>query len=309
MLTVAAVMREPLAQTLLFVSWYLEQGADRIIICFDDPEDSAIPHLDPNDAVTCVRCTPEFWTRIGIGPERRFTRRQNRAIGYYYDQQPAGWFLYVDGDELVHLDGRTLADELALAGPEVRGVTIAPAEHIQTPDTPEALHFRLPMRRYAVRQIYGARAGAMQKRLGLSGHTEGKTVTRAGIENAVMRQHAMHLPDGSLVVDQVIGAAQGAYLLHFFDQAYDIWRAKLDWRLSSSGYRGQLDALLREALEGPEVEESLQSLYAEMHVFDAARLERLREMEAHFSLAIDRKALVAKHFPDAAQSAALTELT
>lgn len=305
MLTVATVMREPLAQTLLFVSWYLEQGADQIIICFDDPEDAAILHLKSHDSVTCVSCTPTFWTQIGIGPERRFQRRQNHAIGHFYDQQSEGWFLHVDGDELVHLEGRSLAEELAGAPSDVRGITVAPAEHIQTPGNSDALHFRLPMRRYAVRQIYGLRAGAMQKRQGLSGHTEGKTVTRAGIKNAVMRQHAMHLPDGSLVVDRVMAAAEGAYLLHFFDQGYEVWRSKLEWRLSSSGYRGKLDALLRETLAGPDVEETLRALYDEMHVFDDGRLERLRQMEAHFSLKIERAALVAKHFPDAARFATI----
>lgn len=298
MLTVAAVMREPLAQTLLFASWYLEQGATKIIICFDDPEDAAIQLLEGHANVTCVPCTAAFWACVGIAPERRFPRRQNKAIGHFYAKQSDGWFLHVDGDELVYLEGRSLAEELAQTEPDVRGVTIQPAENIQTPSDTSTEHFRLPMRRYAVRQIYGGLAGAMQKRQGLSGHTEGKTATRAGIEDAMMRQHAMHLADGSLAVDRVIGANEGAYLLHFFDQGYEVWRSKLEWRLSSSGYRGQLDALLRETLAGLDPEAALRALYAEMHVFDESRLDRLREMDAHFSLQIDRTELIAKYFPD-----------
>ena len=52
MLTVGAILREPLETTLRFVSWYLDAGADQIVLCFDDPLDPAIEVLRRNDVVT-----------------------------------------------------------------------------------------------------------------------------------------------------------------------------------------------------------------------------------------------------------------
>ena len=39
MLTVGCVLKETVPVTLHFVSWYLREGADRILLCFDDPDD------------------------------------------------------------------------------------------------------------------------------------------------------------------------------------------------------------------------------------------------------------------------------
>jgi hypothetical protein len=298
MLTVAAVLKETLQTTLQFVSWYLAQGADEIILCFDDPQDPAIEVLKGIDRVRCVPCTPKFWASVGMTMTRRFTRRQNRAIQSFYYAQTDGWFLHVDGDELVYLKGRTLAEELAHVHDDVRGLRILPAENIQTVEAEGATHFRLPMSRRAVRRIYSERPGAMQKRQGLSGHLEGKAVTRAGLEGVKMRQHSVHLAGGEPVVDLTLGPEDDAYLLHFFDQGYEIWRSKLEWRLSSSGYRGLVDAALREMLAGPTPETALRAFYDHMHLFDDTRLHQLKKNGAHFSLDLNRNALVQRYFPD-----------
>lgn len=297
MLTVCGVLKESLRTTLQFVSWYLEQGADQIILCFDDPQDAAIEVLKDTPKVRCVRCTPEFWRSIGMTVDRRFTRRQNRAVQKFYREQEEGWFLHVDGDELVHLEGRTLAEELKITDPDVRAVQILPVENIQT-DQPEGVaHFRLLMSRRAVRRIYTGQHGAMQRRQGLSGHTEGKCATRAGLVDAQMRQHFMHYADGAAIIDRTIGPEEGAYLLHFFDQGYDVWRNKVPWRMSAAGYRGLLGEMMREILDGPEPEEEMRKLYDFMHFFDAERIEKLKQWDAHLSLELDLDGLVTKHFP------------
>lgn len=296
MLTVGCVLRESLPVTLHFVSWYLREGADRMILCFDDPQDPAIAVLSDHPKVDCVPCTDAFWHGIGINPAVRFARKQNLVMSHFYKQQVDGWFFYVDGDELLHLQGRTLAEELDQTPDDIRSVTFLPAENIQSPQLEGAAQFRLAMSRDAVRRVYGERAGLMQKRQGLSGHTVGKTANRAGMEGLGMRQHFMQHPDGTVVMDKVVGPDDGAYLLHFFDQGYDIWRAKLPWRLASSGFPGRIKVVLNEMLALDDPEPALRALYDQIHVFDNARLEVLAECGARFAMPMDRGALVGQTF-------------
>ena len=74
-LTVGTILREPIETVLKFVAWYLAQDADRIVLCFDDPDDPAIELMQHVERVECVRCTPDFWKEFGLSPEVRFTKR------------------------------------------------------------------------------------------------------------------------------------------------------------------------------------------------------------------------------------------
>lgn len=297
-LTVGVVMREALGTTLAFVSWYLREGADQIVICFDDANDPAITVLEHVPGVYCLPCTPEFWGAIGVVPTARFPKRQNRAMNFVYRSLRGGWFLNVDGDELLHLDGRRLVDELAHVPADVRSLTVRPAENIQTVPNTGPLQFRRLMTRPVARAVYGEYAGMMVKRGGLSGHTIGKTVNRAGIAGVIMRQHFLQNPqDGEVVMDRIIGAEEGGYLLHFFDQGYDVWRAKLPWRLSSSGFTARAANILNPILAGPDPEPELRRVYDNLHVFDAQRLALLKEHDVHFEVGIDFDALIESRFP------------
>ncbi|MFK7838592.1 MAG: glycosyltransferase family 2 protein [Sulfitobacter sp.] len=296
-LIVGAVMRETLGTTLAFVSWYLREGADRVVICFDDPDDPAIAVLQDHPSVVCLPCTVGFWRGVGVAASARFPKRQNRAMQFIYESLRGGWFLNVDGDELIYLKGRRLVTELADAPAEVRSVTILPAENVQAPGMEGVRVFRTPMSRDATQEVYGDHAGMMIRRQGLSGHTVGKTANRAGITGVIMRQHFLQQMDGTKIMDRIIGPEEGAYLLHFFDQGYDVWRAKLPWRLSSSGFTPRARGVLLPLLEGPDPEPKLRAVYEILHVFDAERRALLAQHGALLEVQLDVEALTARTFP------------
>lgn len=275
MLTVGTILREPVETVMRFVAWYLAQGADRIVLCFDDPLDPAIPVIERVDRVDCIACSPAFWKSVNIDPQTRFTRRQNRAMAHVYRGLSDGWFLNVDSDELLYFHGRTIAEEIATQPDDIRAVRVLPVEHVQTPDHPGRMIFRQPMPRYMMRNLYGDYAKAMQPRLGLSGHTVGKSLTRAGLKRINMRQHFLQRPDGEEVCDRILGPSDGAYLMHFFDQGYDIWRDKLPWRLSSNGFRQPMRDVIEPILASADPEPALRELYDALHVFDAEKVEML----------------------------------
>lgn len=297
MLTVAAMIRETLYTTLKFVSWYLEQGADQIVLCFDDPDDPAIEILQEMDQLRCVRVTPEFLASVGMTPDRRFVRRQNNCIQKIYHETDQGWFLNVDGDELLFLEGRTIKHELANTPADVRGVTFLPAEHLNTGLSSSVSSFRLLMSRPQVREIYGDYAKAMQRRSGMVGHTEGKTATRVGFTEGFMRQHYLHFEDGSQIVDRTMGAADGAFLFHFLDQGYDVWCAKLPWRLRARGFNPRLTQRLQEIMDGKDTETELRHVYDVLHVADDVRLAKLRNLGVLFQHDLKIDALISRYFP------------
>lgn len=294
-LTVAAILREPQEIVMRFVAWYLAQEADRIVLCFEDPEDPSIAMLDGIAGVECIPCTPEFWHSIGIDPSARFSKRQNWAMSHVYSTVLAGWFLNVDCDELLYLKGRSVAEELDAQPEDTRAVRFLTAEHIHTPAS-DGLHFRLAMSTMGQLRAYAGSVAGMTLRRGLMGHFLGKSATRAGQPGLVTRQHAMLDLQGEAIPHRVMGAAQGAYLLHFIDGGFSEWCGKLPTRMSNRWFPAPMRDLILAALDLPEPEPELRKLYDIFFVFDADRLERLRQAGARFDLDVDPDAVAVQFF-------------
>ena len=295
---VGAILKEPVPITLRFVAWYLEMGARHITLYFDDPSDPAIGILDGHARVTAIPCTPEFWHSIGAAQDQRFTKRQNAALGHAYRNLESGWLLNVDSDELLYLKDQTVDDMLAGVGENVRGIRVLPAEVIQAPQSDGGTYFRMPMKRWVLRDVYGEDAPKVARRQGLVGHTEGKSFTRAGHKNGWMRQHWMQDRDGNAFTDLVLGPDEGAYLLHFFEEGFESWLAKKDWRLGSRGFKPQMKNELSEIAESYDPKGGYRAIYDILHRFDANRLKILMDAGAGLRLDIDFGACVKTQFPD-----------
>jgi hypothetical protein len=297
MLVLGAILREPVETTMRFVNWHLAQGVDRLALCFDDPFDPAIDILKSHEKVLTIPCTPAFWIEANVAPDARFTLRQNAAMQYVYDRLPPGWFLNLDADELLYLEGRSLKDEVSAQPAHVKALLIRPAERIQCPEIEGQMHFRTEMPPWCRRAVYGELADAMQKRRGLSGHWIGKSVTLTGLTGHTVRQHFLQTPDNEAVIDVILGREQAAYLLHFIDQGYENWRAKLEWRLSSRGYRGKLRTILQEVLQSDNPEPALRSIYETTFRFDQAEMAKLKRAGACLSLGLGPQDMMAGYFP------------
>ncbi|MDO5706871.1 MAG: hypothetical protein Q4G49_17600 [Paracoccus sp. (in: a-proteobacteria)] len=76
--TVITMIRENLDNTLSFAAWYLQLGAAKIVMFFDDPNDPAIVRLQQLERVECIPCTPEFWKSINTVPKH--VMRKQKAI-------------------------------------------------------------------------------------------------------------------------------------------------------------------------------------------------------------------------------------
>ena len=127
------------------------------------------------------------------------------------------------------------------------------------------------------------------------GHKFGKSFTRAGLSNLIMRQHwpVLDDPPGE---NRVIGRAEGAYLLHYSDLGFESWLAKKDWRAASSGFQPQIKAEVSKIAESQNSRAQFLELYRKLHEFDDQQLQRLKDNGAHLYLELNQQELVTKHF-------------
>lgn len=273
--TVAAIVREPLPVLRRFVGWYRGQGAAQIWLYFDDPEDPARAEFAATPGLRAIPCDAAFWRALGLDAQVRFTRRQNVALTAAYHRAETAWFLNVDADELMHVEGRTLAEAVAAFDPAQRSIRVTTAEQVLLPSGETA--FRTPIPRAEVDRVYAADTGMFRQRFGLISHPEGKSFHRVGQTGIRLRQHWAHDADGTQIEAQILGLAENAYLLHFAAPDYETWRRKLDWRFGSHGFSARMKAALQDRLTmSDDLEQAHRALYQSMHCLtpdQAARLE------------------------------------
>ncbi|WP_280960244.1 glycosyltransferase family 2 protein [Antarcticimicrobium sediminis] len=271
-----------------FAAWYLSGGASSLLLMFDNPQDPAIGVLGDHPRIECVPCTPEFWAMLGMTPDTNFPKRQNAALTWAYHRTDEPWFLNVDADEFLYIEGRSIATLLAAQPRAIEAVRVLTAEVVRPVAPMEQLQFRLPMPRDAARRVYGESAALFgPRRRGLIGHPQGKSATRTGLSDARARQHWVERSDGTPVAERLVGAAQRGFLLHMIGYDFEAWRRKLEWRSVSRGFTTPMTRRIEAAMSSGAPEAPLRALYDAMHKLDEAALARLDEVGARLELALD----------------------
>ncbi|WP_293574576.1 glycosyltransferase family 2 protein [Phaeobacter sp.] len=295
---VGAIMNEPMSEVLRFCAWYLELGAEEVVVCFDNPADPAIEALQHHPQLRLIPCTDEFWDQAGIAPDAAFVKRQNAAMTHIYQVYSDGWFLNVDADELLFFKQGTIQDLLRQVPADAISARIQTAERLNTVDG-EATHaFRLPMAYQQRKQIYGDDAILFgPRREGLVGHSQGKSIVRCGEPGLRLRQHWPRWGREGDAREVVFGAASGAFLLHLIGEDYDIWRSKLAWRCASRGFTTSLTERIEALLAAGAADEPLRDMFARLHGATDDRLDRMRAAGALLEVSLDLDELVARHLP------------
>ncbi len=283
---VGAIMNEPQSEVLRFAAWYFEAGAHGMTLLFDNPDDPTAAIFDEHPNVTVVRCTPEFWERLGLSQDVRFPKRQNVAMTWAYRQCKDDWFLNVDADEFMYVpDG--IDGFLKEAPPAAETIRVETAEVILAADAGSGSHYRLPLGYEAVSRVYGDALWLIApKRRGMVGHWRGKSFIRCGVDDITLRQHWAQSPGGRPINEVVMQASTRAVLLHHVGDNYDVWRSKLKWRIGSRGFSDRLGNAISEALGLPDGEDRIRELYNELHGCDAERLRRLKAEDAYLHVSV-----------------------
>ncbi len=271
--TVATIAREPWPILNRFLRWHLGQGADRIILFLDDPDDPALPRLQGDPRIDARPCTPAFWSSLGLSANKRFTRRQRHVLAQAYADTPEGWLLVLDADELVWFPGRTVPEALDTLPADAQSLRIKSAEQVILPDGSDG--FRMPIQRKAVNRVYGPDADLLRIRYGLVYHPEGKSFHRAGQTGLNMKLHWAEDANGDRTPGPTWGAAQQAHLIHYAAPDYERWRAKVSWRRGAHGFSAPVKDRLDSIADGPDPEPGYRDLFNTLHRLTADTAGRL----------------------------------
>jgi hypothetical protein len=271
--TVATIAREPWPILNRFLRWHLDQGAARIILFLDDPEDPCLLRLSGEPRLQVHPCTPALWARAGVKPDARFTRRQRAALTLAYRELAEGWLLVLDADELMWFRDRSIDAALDSLPEEARSLRVLSAEQLHLSDGTEA--FRTPIARAAVDRVYGRKAPLLRARFGLTYHPEGKSFHRAGQEGLRLKLHWADDAEGARTPGPVWGAGDGTHLLHYAAPDYDRWRAKVDWRAGAHGFAQPVKDRVAEIAASPDPEPGYRALYDDLHSLTDAEARAL----------------------------------
>lgn len=287
-MTVVTICREPPEVVRRFVAWHRQLGADEVCILFDDPDDPVISEMERLPWFRAVRCDAAFWAGLGLTRDDPFSVRQVAALTHAYRSVAAGWVAVLDADEAFHFGGRGFAEVLARVPEGVRGVRVRTAEYmVAGPDVTDGLlHFRLAMGKPEASAVYREAGRFFRPSLGLIGHNEGKSLTRAGLRIRRMRPHWAAAGNERDLTDLCLGPAEEAYLLHFINTGFAPWRAKLDRRMAVPGgisvrIKTEVERIRRAE---PDAEAGLRALYAVLHEADAGLIARLEAAGRHLAL-------------------------
>lgn len=271
--TVATIAREPWPILNRFLSWHLNQGAEKIILYLDDPDDPALPRLAAEPRIDARPCTPAFWASLGLSTDARFTRRQRAVLSQAYGELEDGWLLVVDADELMWIRDIPIPDALNSLPRDAQSLRVLSAEQVTLPGGSEG--FRSPIDRARVDQIYGDDAGLLRARFGLTYHPEGKSFHRAGQPGLTMKLHWAQDAEGNKTPGPVWTAADRAHLLHYAAPGYDRWRAKVAWRAGSHGFAQPVKDRVAQIAESADPETGYRALFDLLHSLTEAQAQAL----------------------------------
>lgn len=271
--TVATIAREPWPILNRFLTWHLDQGADKIVLYLDDPEDPAIPRLKGDPRLDVRPCTPAFWSGLRIKQDARFTRRQRGVLSQAYHEMDDGWLLVLDADELMWLRDRSIAGALDSLPADAHSVRVRSAEEVSLADG--TLAFRTPIDRAAVDRVYGDTARLLRARFGLTYHPEGKSFHRAGVGPLNMKLHWAQDAAGNRTPGPVWGMDEQAHLLHFAAPDYERWRAKVAWRAGSHGFALPVKERIAEIADSDDPEAGYRALFKTLHALTSAEADAL----------------------------------
>ncbi|MEX3014491.1 glycosyltransferase family 2 protein [Gymnodinialimonas hymeniacidonis] len=271
--TVATIAKEPWPVLERFLNWHLDQGAERITLYLDDPDDPSLPRLQGDPRIDPRPCTSSLWSSLGLAPDARFTRRQRHVLGQAYAQTEAGWLLVLDADELVWFQGRTIPEALKTLPDDAQSLRVRSAEQVILPD--ESDGFRMPIERKAVNRVYGADADLLRIRFGLVYHPEGKSFHRAGQTGLNMKLHWAEDASGERTPGPVWGPQEKAHLIHYAAPDYERWRAKVGWRRGAHGFSKPVKERLDEIAEQPDPEPGYRALFDILHRLTPDTADRL----------------------------------
>lgn len=212
--SVVSTFREPAQLVVAFACYHLAQGAQKVHLFFDLPDDPAARVAQEIPGVEVTLCDAGHWAQFGYrSPPRTQTKRQTLNANYVFEQSRSDWLLHVDADEFLWLP-QPLGDELAQVTDAADWLHIPNIERCWLDTYGDDMFegvFRGPMtgRHDLAHSVYGQRSKALSA--GLGGYSAGKAMARRG--KGFLAIHKLRDTEGG--VPRPSKTAESARILHF----------------------------------------------------------------------------------------------
>ncbi|MFN3644938.1 MAG: glycosyltransferase family 2 protein [Gemmobacter sp.] len=293
---VATTVQASPAQVAAFAAHYLDLGAHRIWLHFDNPDDPAADLLAGRDGITVTRCDAAYWQELcGKRPDTH-QERQIKNVTRILRKARLDWIGHFDVDEFL-LAAVPVAEALADLPADRLILRVEPWEALHDPALPDDIFTARAFRRqlpdesaHLASRLYG-RFGPLLDR-GMLSHTVGKCFFRTGVKDMVGRIHGARIRG-----EPVFGGRfhPDLALLHFHAQDPLSWKGRLAYRLERGAYQYRPD--MQRWLLGA-TPDQVDAFYT---AIQTARPDLLRDLAAQGLLReadLGLRAKVAARFPD-----------
>ncbi len=265
--TVALVitLKSTLAETIEWVNYHRNLGADHIFLFFDDPAEAAEaqgPLSGRDDWLTCFACDDDYWHQLGPEPRPPSPwRRQelNADLGHRLAREMGlDWLIHIDSDELLQVDD-SLGATLARAPSDADVATFTVLEAV-----PEAIDYQSGFREITLFRTWPRAAryrAQIARRIGCEGafldgmYFRGhqlKSALRLRSEIAHMGNHIPYEIEGQPL--RIVPYPK-IRLLHYDCGGYASWLRKwlprIEGKIKNTGEasRDRQASLIRDAIE------------------------------------------------------------
>jgi hypothetical protein len=258
-LALCTTLRAPLDQTLRFVRYHLNIGADHLYLFFDDPNDPAMAALKDNSRITAWACDASHWIRLSDKTRDQLTvieiQKLNSTVALKQARQAGwDWIAHIDSDELIYCPGGVKA-QIANAPASAQAIKLVSMESVPSDENTDSTsanpavfkvwyptrpgkqqgrgYFQLSLREvflYARQKTLFRLKIQLAKQLGckepfqfsyLKGHVAGKSIVRVDSPAIILD---CHYP----IVNEPMRwwLFSGMAVLHYDAPAYKAWHQK-----------------------------------------------------------------------------------
>lgn len=309
---IVSTIKASTPETLAFVAYHLELGADQITIFLDDSNPQTVKALENHPNVTAICTDTAYWHDfLGRTPKKHQQRQTRNATRCYASSAKLDWIAHIDVDEFLcaDMDIRTI---LANQPKEFDVLRMLPYESLCqencTKDDGNTVFCKakLPSGPNAARlerELYPEFGGFFKS--GFVSHTAGKIFVRTGLPDAEVRIHRAFGQNKSTLQKRDIASIE---LCHRHVKSWEKWLEIMEFRLANGSYRAELEqsidpasgrmsrhnlfsALTEDGTEG------LRAFFEEICLATPTLIEKLKKHDLFRSYELDLQAKLSKHFP------------
>ncbi len=299
---IATTLKCTVKQTVAFVNYYLNLGANHIFLFFDDPEDPAVEIVEKNSKVTATRCTPEYFRKYINGYFEQFDYQYviyrqglnaTNALNWAREMD-ISWIAHVDVDELIYPGTRDIKLMLRRSPVEILRMTILEAvpeeleyenffHEIRFYKSPAAFHksgLRYPVNSILLRLavLLGVKSPFTLNDRYFRAHYKSKCFVRTDLDIINMRIHTPAVRKKHLIEFR----SRRIFLLHFDSCGFQLWFDRYKFKIANGDRPGakknlqKITKYIMELMEREASEEEFKEAYKKTHYINEKDIRILR---------------------------------